>query len=128
MVPRVLGLELNDSVRQHSSGPEEFIQEAKSLSADGHTVVWLCDPFWGKDKERDRPWLSLLTQLRETYGVIFAYVGGNSRRRGDEKFDFMKVIDAPTPPQLYASENTCAYGLYLTGPASALLGLQGPES
>lgn len=121
LVPKALGLFPADCIRRTSSSPEEFVQAARLMTRDDRKVAWLCDPFWGKDRERDRPWWKLLADLASTFGILFAYVGGNSRKHGRDKFDFEAGIGAPSIPDLIAVENTCAYGLYLTRGAKALL-------
>lgn len=93
--------------------PLEFIDTAKDLLADGWTVVWLCDPYWGNTKEQDRQWFQLLN-AQCGYGLLFTCVGGNALRHGSDKFDFEKTLGAPRAPapKLRADGNVSSYGLY----------------
>lgn len=106
------------------SSPAAFVDVIKKQRSEADVIFWLCDPYWGKTNEKDRAWWILLSELRETYGILFGFVGGNSFKRGDEKFDFGKVIGAPakTPPRQYwIPDSVRAYGLFLTEAAEQVL-------
>lgn len=103
------------------STPDRIIESVREFSRQNFSVFWLCDPYFGKCKEEDKGWWRLLAELQDTYGMIFGYVGGNSKMRGSEKFDFQGVIGAPVRPWRQAEENTCAYGLFLTKAAKLLV-------
>lgn len=112
------------TLRRGKCTPRRFADQVKHLTEDGYHVIWLCDPYWGKTKREDRVWWCLLqnSEVQKTSGMIFAYVRGNSRLRGPEKFDFPKTIWAPSAPCPHREEGICAYGLYLTEAARELLG------
>lgn len=100
--------------------PETFIKNVATLTAQGYTVIWLCDPFWGSSKADDTRWFQLLNGA-EGYGILFAYVGGNSRLSGPDKFDYMKGIGAPAPPPFRFDDNIRSYALYCTTSTERIL-------
>lgn len=113
---------LGVTLREEESTPELVTQKALGLREKGFKVIWFCDPYWGKSKGEDRVWWALLDkQLSDTFGIIFACVGGNSAKRGSAKFDFIKTIGARDRPWRPTEENVRAYGLYLTKAAQELL-------
>lgn len=116
---------LESCVLEGESSPSVFEKAIADLSGDGWTLIWLCDPYFGESKSRDREWFQLLrmtsrAQGRSSFGLVFAFVGGNSNLRGPEKFDYARTIGAPSAPLHRIDENVRSYGLYFTDSAKRL--------
>ncbi|MGD0693569.1 MAG: hypothetical protein ABSB82_01815 [Terriglobia bacterium] len=94
--------------------PPDFTKAIASLEKDGWTVIWLCDPYWGDSKDRDKEWFRLLDVQSGGHGLLFACVGGDSRFIGPDKFDYVKTLGAPGPPDFRIDDNVRSYGLYLS--------------
>jgi hypothetical protein len=101
--------------------PEAFRETASRLRNQGRTVIWLCDLYWGASRYEDRSWIRLLNDLPETYGILFALVGGDSRFRGREKFNYEKLRGTQCLPSRRADDNVRSYGLFFTDAAKELL-------
>lgn len=132
LVPKIL---LKDvQFYETFSKPEVFIRVVKGYADRGFKVVWLCDPYWGQPSSKSKPgkdvdgmWWNLLEHLQGTYGIVFAFIGGNSNKEGIDKFDF-KSIQAPClrPERKFwicngGQDGVRAYGLFLTDAVKKLL-------
>lgn len=113
------------SVRSECSAPE-FISAAKYYIREGWTVLWLSDPYWGNSRKHDQQWFQLLDD-KCGYGVLFTFLGGDSHRRGEEIFDYVKALQARRVPDKRADKGIRSYGLYLTTEAHQLLDGVGKE-
>ncbi|MBI4678099.1 MAG: DUF2442 domain-containing protein [Elusimicrobia bacterium] len=111
---RLFPLGMVVDMRKAASSADSFLKGIRACVEDGFSVFWLCDPFWGKSKDDDMRWWRLLEDVPQTYGILFAYVGGDSTKTGMGKLDFQKTIHAPCQPWRQAPDNIRAYGLYCT--------------
>lgn len=113
-------------VRKKESNPKSFRRACQQFTKEGYSVIWLCDPFWGRHKAEDRAWMDLLS-LEDTYGMIFAYCAGDSRKRGSAKFDYAKVTGLDRPPDRRIDDGIRSYALYFTPVVQSLLS-DGPHT
>ncbi len=102
-----------------SCSPTEIAQVIDDLSRSGWTIVWLCDPYFGRFRDQDRAWFELLStkQAAAAVGILFAVVGGNSRLNGRDKFSYVRSLGAPGEPTVQVDDNIRSYGLFLTASA-----------
>jgi len=107
-------------VRKKESNPMSFRRACQRFTKEGYSVIWLCDPFWGRHKVEDRAWTGLLN-LKDTYGLIFACCAGDSRKRGPAKFDYAKVTGLDSPPDHRIDDRIRSYALYFTPAVRSLL-------
>jgi hypothetical protein len=121
-LPILIPIDRKDiAIRKKKSHPQGVARICRRFLKQGYIVIWLCDPFWGGDKDQDRAWANLLN-IEGTYGILFAYCAGNSRKQGAAKFDYPRVTGLDRPPDRRIDDNIRSYALYFTPVARAFLG------
>lgn len=83
--------------------------------------MWLCDPFWGRLKDADRPWAELLEDLADVPGIVFVFAAGDSTQRGPDKFHYDKITGLRRTPDVRVDSGIRSYALYFTECARKVL-------